>query len=270
MANIADLKPFDMLTEVMANCKKEDALVVDVGRNEHGLEVKSQQHLLDLVDNLLSRPDNLKKFRSLYILGAWRLTPSKENWGGFGEYPKYHEGEPHVFTKQEEEWHLAGKNIARLAAAMPNIEELIWLASLAFTAHVWEGLNTSMTKIIIDLGYPVRLIVNGFSAHESFITSDELKPLVQQTKLKELRLFHMKDDSYSYQPVIWETVYRNSNENGMRLLDINMADPPIVRSEHWHKAEDVAGLTVAHCKTGDKDYKHVTTLHHQPPTHSSH
>ncbi|KAH9863150.1 hypothetical protein IAQ61_009427 [Plenodomus lingam] len=127
-----------------------------------------------------------------------------------------------------------------------------------------------MTKIIIDLGYPVRLIVNGFSAHESFITSDELKPLVQQTKLKELRLFHMKDDSYSYQPVIWETVYRNSNENGMRLLDINMADPPIVRSEHWHKAEDVAGLTVAHCKTGDKDYKHVTTLHHQPPTHSSH
>ncbi|KAH9863151.1 hypothetical protein IAQ61_009428 [Plenodomus lingam] len=102
MANIADLKPFDMLTEVMANCKKEDALVVDVGRNEHGLEVKSQQHLLDLVDNLLSRPDNLKKFRSLYILGAWRLTPSKENWGGFGEYPKYHEGEVSTSDKRKE------------------------------------------------------------------------------------------------------------------------------------------------------------------------
>lgn len=127
------------------------------------------------------------------------------------------------------------------------------MTNLPFTAHIWTGLTTSLSKLVIDIGNPVRLQVDGFTAvHKSYLTTNELSPLVQQTKLKELRLFHMHN---SYQLVIWETVYRNTSEGGMRLLELTMAAAPLVRSEHWLKANNVTGLTVAISEDGGREYK---------------
>ncbi|KAF2856991.1 hypothetical protein T440DRAFT_383421 [Plenodomus tracheiphilus IPT5] len=251
----SDLYPYSLEKAIKADCGEHDrdCFVVDVGHNEFGVQVDSLQHLINVVECHQSNTEELRPIRKLYIIGAWRLTPSKEECEGFGEETKRHEGEPHLFTKQEEEWHEAGKNIAKFVALMPKLEELTWISSLPFTAWVWEGLSLSMTKIIIDIGFPVRLQVNGFDdIYKSYITCKELKPLIQQTKLEELRLFHMQD---SYQNIIWETVYRNTNEDGMRLLDLTMAEPPLVRPKHWQKANDVAGLTVAIAEACGKEYK---------------
>ncbi|KAI8930600.1 hypothetical protein NX059_012210 [Plenodomus lindquistii] len=48
---------------------------------------------------------------------------------------------------------------------------------------------------------------------KSYITHKELALLVQQTRLEEFRLLHMQD---SYQSLIWETAYRNTNEEAIR------------------------------------------------------
>lgn len=131
------------------------------------------------------------------------------------------------------------------------------MTNLPFTAHVWEGLTTSLSKLVVDIGNPVRLQVDSsWAVHKSYLTASELGPLTQQTKLKELRLFCMQD---SHQLVIWETVYRNTSSGGMRLLELSMAAPPLVRSEHWKMANDVTGLTVASNEDG-KEYKYVHCL----------
>jgi hypothetical protein len=175
---------------------------------------------------------------------------------------------PHTHTKPEKEWHDACEQIAKLVQQMPALEELTyvyplaelihlltngsWISGLPFMATVWEKISTSLTKIVLDLGQPVRLQQVGKHEYKSYITPAEMKPLVQQTKLRELRLFGMHD---SLQSVYWETVFRNTSETGMRVLDLNMAHPPIVRQGHWHKAEDVRGLTIPKADSKEKEYK---------------
>jgi hypothetical protein len=88
--------------------------------------------------------------------------------------------------------------------------------------------------------------------HKSYITPDEMKLLQEQVKLKELRLFRVHN---SFQPLVWETIFRNTSEGGMRILDLQMAAAPIVRSEQWKKAKDVAGLTVSLEDSEEKGYK---------------
>lgn len=123
---------------------------------------------------------------------------------------------------------------------------------MPFTAPIWEGLRTTLTKLVLDLGEPVRLEQNGEFLHKSFITANEMKPLQEQVELKELRLFRLHE---SIQPLVWETVFRNTSDSGMRLLDIQMASAPIVRSESWRKAPDVIGLTVPTEDSEEKEYK---------------
>lgn len=123
-------------------------------------------------------------------------------------------------------------------------------------ACVWGALNNSLTKLIIDLGVPVRLEQNGETMHKSYITLAEMKQLQEQTQLKELRLFNMHD---SYQSIVWATVHSNTTSGGMRLLELNMAAPPDVRVAHWHKAEDVRGLTVPKEDDRDKEYKYAVS-----------
>lgn len=117
---------------------------------------------------------------------------------------------------------------------------------------IWETLSTSLTKLVLDIGQPVRIEQDGDIEYKSYITQDEMKPLVQQTELKELRLFRMHD---SMQPVVWETIFKNVSESGVRVADLQMAVEPIVRATNWHKAEDVVGLTVPKAGSKEKEYK---------------
>lgn len=114
------------------------------------------------------------------------------------------------------------------------------------------SLPTNLIKLVVDLGEPVRLDQDGDVLHKSYITSTELKPLQEQTELKELRLLRVHD---AIQPLIWETVFRNTTDNGMRVLDIQMANAPIVRSEQWKRAKNVVGLTVPTETSEEKEYK---------------
>jgi hypothetical protein len=109
-------------------------------------------------------------------------------------------------------------------------------------AAVWNALPTTLTKLIIDLGQPIRYEVYGVQ-REHYIQSDDMQPLVQQTNLEELRLFRIP---FSIQSIAWETVFRN---------ELQMADGPIVRNGHWRKADEVRGLNVAHAALLEIEYK---------------
>lgn len=108
---------------------------------------------------------------------------------------------------------------------------------------------------MIDLGNAVRLQVDGFDdVYKSYITANEMSPLTRQTKLKELRLFSMQN---SHQLVIWETVYRNTLDGGMRLLELTMAESPFFRVEHWLDANKVTGMNVPIPQIGGREYKYM-------------
>jgi hypothetical protein len=119
-------------------------------------------------------------------------------------------------------------------------------------AAIWDGLPISLTKLVLDLGEPVRLEEDGPTLHKSYITHDEMRPLRKLVKLRELRFFRVHE---SFQPTIWETVFRNTSTGGMRVLDIQMARAPIIRSEEWRKAEDVTGLNFPLKGSEDEQYK---------------
>lgn len=127
-----------------------------------------------------------------------------------------------------------------------------WISGLPFTAAVWGSLPSTLAKLVLDLGEPVRLEQDGDVLHKSYIIPDEMRSLQEQVKLKELRLFRVHN---SFQLMVWETVFRNTSEGGMRILDVQMAAAPIVRSEQWKKAKDVVGLTVALENSAEKGYK---------------
>jgi 2-polyprenyl-3-methyl-5-hydroxy-6-metoxy-1,4-benzoquinol methylase len=88
-----------------------------------------------------------------------------------------------------------------LAALDYSLMSPSWISGLPFMAVIWEKLSTSLTKLILDLGQPVRLQQDGTNEYKSYITPAEMRPLVQQTELEELRLFGMHD---SLQSVYWE------------------------------------------------------------------
>jgi hypothetical protein len=119
-------------------------------------------------------------------------------------------------------------------------------------AAIWDELPTSLTKLVLDLGEPVRLEQDGPVLHESYITHGEMKPLVKFVKLTELRLFRIHE---SFQPTVWETVFRNTSTSGMRVLDLQMAGAPIVRSKEWRMAKDVTGANFPFKGTEDEQYK---------------
>jgi hypothetical protein len=106
---------------------------------------------------------------------------------------------------------------------------------------IWSALPTTVTKLVLDVGYPIKLDADD-SNRLIYLNQESMKPLINYTKLKELRIFGMRD---TYQSTIWETVYRNEAEEGsMRVLELQMAAPPLVRHEGWSQATDVQGLRV--------------------------
>ncbi|UPX13900.1 uncharacterized protein EKO05_0004396 [Ascochyta rabiei] len=109
-------------------------------------------------------------------------------------------------------------------------------------ASVFNELPTNLTKLVLDLGNPVRVFDDSKVLTKLHIRADDLKPLLKQTRLLELRLLRLRD---SVQFVAWKTVFLSQIPGGMRILELQMDVAPIIRSEHWRKATDVRGLTVA-------------------------
>jgi hypothetical protein len=118
-------------------------------------------------------------------------------------------------------------------------------------AAVWNALPETLMKLIVDLGQPIRYEVYGVQ-REHYIQSNDMQPLVLQTHLKELRFFRIP---FSMQFIAWETVFRNTSNGGMQILELQMADGPIVRNEHWREANEVRGLNVAHAALLEIEYK---------------
>lgn len=81
-----------------------------------------------------------------------------------------------------------------------------------------------------------------------------MRPLQKQTRLLELRLLRLRD---SMQFIAWKTVFLSQIPGGMRILELQMEHVPIIRGglDHWHKAMDVRGLTVAKPGLLEKPYK---------------
>lgn len=111
-------------------------------------------------------------------------------------------------------------------------------------ASVFNELPTKLTKLVLDLGNPVRVADDGVVLTKLYMRSEDMTPLWKQTRLLELRLLRLRD---SLQFIAWKTVFLSRISGGMRILELQMHGEPIIRDglAHWHKAEDVHGLTVA-------------------------
>ena len=121
-------------------------------------------------------------------------------------------------------------------------------------ACIWDAVTTSLTKLVLDLGCPVRLHQDGDVLHESRISAAEMDALKKQEQLEELRLFSMYD---SFQALVWETVYRNKSVGGIGVLDLKMAVTPITRSKKWRPASEVESLVRLNNTLKGKEYKYV-------------
>ncbi|KAH7406154.1 hypothetical protein DE146DRAFT_435409 [Phaeosphaeria sp. MPI-PUGE-AT-0046c] len=241
-------KPYNLETSLFDDCG-DDCIVIDVGGGEYAPNTPSLKRVADKVDGYLRNIDAPAfAAKKLYITGQWIASPLDME----------SVGEPEAIETKEcarkvAEWKEATEKIGSLIEQMGNLEELTWFSGLPFTAAVLEKLSNSMLKkLVVDLGEPVRLDENGDIIHESYITFNELRPLQEQVKLKELRLFRVHD---SIQAIVWETIFRNTSDGGMRILELQMAKAPIVRSEQWKKAKDVTGLTVPTEEATEQGYK---------------
>ncbi|KAF1913972.1 hypothetical protein BDU57DRAFT_558891 [Ampelomyces quisqualis] len=241
------LKAYD-LDVALALDRSDPCLVIDVAHNESGQLVPSLQRVIEQVDKYF-HDSHAPTFTAtkLYVIGQWNLTTTELQGEALPEVESIKKR-----TDSVKKWAEATAKICNLLEQMGNLEELTWISGLPFTSVVFEKLPTTLKKLVIDVGEPVRLEQDGDVLHKSFITQNELKPLKEQVKLKELRLFRVRD---SVQSIVWETVFRNTSEGSMRVLDVQMAAAPIVRSERWKKAKDVAGLTVPTESANSMEYK---------------
>ncbi|KAI4620507.1 uncharacterized protein J4E87_007195 [Alternaria ethzedia] len=256
MAELKDnLGPYVLETTLAADRADDSCYVLNVGRDENGDVTSSLKHVNEQVDDyLINVYDRVTPVTKLYVVGEWKSALAKKDTDRTSILEEQSHCTIEWLTKREQEWRDAGEHIAKLVEQMPALKELTWISALPFMAVTWTKLSTSLTKLVLDLGQPVRLQQDGENEYKSYISPAEMKPLVQQTELEELRLFHMHD---SLQSIYWEAVFRNTSKTGMRVLDLDMAAPPIVRKEHWHKAEEVRGLTVPKIDSKEKEYKGI-------------
>lgn len=119
---------------------------------------------------------------------------------------------------------------------------------------IWKSLPNTLTKLVLDLNQAFTMYEDGNYQHKFPITSADMKLLLEMTKLQELRLFGMQS---SLQPVIWETVFRNTSDKGLRVLELQMVAAPLVRPGHWRKAGDVVDLNPVSDSIREKEYKQV-------------
>ncbi|XP_014551631.1 hypothetical protein COCVIDRAFT_42068 [Bipolaris victoriae FI3] len=253
---VANLRPYELDGALERDGEGEDCFVLDVGADGEGGPVESVKWVERVVEARIACGEEVGGgVRKVYVVGEWRSAVDEEEVGD-------REHEFHGKSKSEREWEEAVGKIAKMIEKMPGLKELTWIAGIPFMSVVWETLPTSLTKLVLDLGQPIRIEQDGDIEYKSYITQTDMRPLVQQTELKELRLFRMHD---SMQSVVWETIFMNVSESGMRVADLQMAAEPLVRATHWHKAEDVRGLTVPKQDSNEKEYKGIEgkgVLHH--------
>lgn len=82
--------------------------------------------------------------------------------------------------------------------------------------------------------------------------------LLDMTQLEELRFFKIPD--ITFQRVVWGTVFRNDLKNGMKVLELEMARPAVVRPGDWRYAHDVVDLDVAAGVYMAQKYKYIKSL----------
>ncbi|CAA9965261.1 hypothetical protein PTMSG1_08620 [Pyrenophora teres f. maculata] len=259
MAVCKELVAYSLNAELEADRSDENCFILDVGCDKDGDCVSSAAHVAEIVEHFRFKADGTPSpITKLYIVGEWNPILSKGKGRAVDEKDVYVEYNDSKYLNLEKEHREAGDAIAKLVEQMPALKELTWISGLPFMPVIWEKLPTSLTKLVLDLGQPVK--VHHDVQHDqvieynSYIASNEMKPLVQYTQLKELRLLRMQD---SMQSLVWETIFRNTSENGMRVVDLQMAAAPLVRSKHWHTAEDVVGLTVPKADSKEKEYKGI-------------
>lgn len=119
-----------------------------------------------------------------------------------------------------------------------------WNSDLPFTAEFLDALPTTLTKLIVNLEQPVLPQEgNTLSTYGKTIEPSDMASLLDMTQLEELRFFKIPD--ITFQRVVWGTVFRNDLKNGMKVLELEMARPAVVRPGDWRYAHDVVDLDVA-------------------------
>ncbi|KAF1934036.1 uncharacterized protein M421DRAFT_200 [Didymella exigua CBS 183.55] len=245
----SELQPFNF-EEVLAADRAAGSrnIHIDVSRNSKGVAVPSLERLKRKVQRCLT---NDTKYRltttKLYISGDW-------NYAG----PEDTLAENEKTLADAQEWKEGVDAVRELIRAMVKLKELIWLGGLPFMASVFEDLNKrNLTKLVLDLHNHVRVVDEAHDGRyliKLHINQEDMKPLLKQTRLQELRLRRLRD---SMQLIAWKTVYMNELPGGMRTLELQMDVMPITRNGNskWHKAADVRGLTVAQPGLLEKPYK---------------
>ncbi|KAH8723897.1 hypothetical protein GQ44DRAFT_740652 [Phaeosphaeriaceae sp. PMI808] len=239
------LEPYKLEAALINDCD-HDCLVIDVGRDGEGHSVASLDLVLEKVNHYVyHNPSLVFDAKKLYIIGGWNHSKSEAVADSdMQDKQKIPDGKL--------KWHEAIASIKILMGKMRNLQELTWVSQLPFTAALWEVLPLTLTKIVLDLGEPVRIEHNGEDLYKAYIAPEDITPLQLQTKLKELRLFRVRD---SMQSIVWETIFRNTSDTGMLVLDIQMAVMPMVRSKQWLEANNVTGLNVPLEESEEMGYK---------------
>ncbi|USP82488.1 hypothetical protein yc1106_09762 [Curvularia clavata] len=285
---MADLKEYlgaYSLRKALEADRPSGCFVLDVGHDQIGNPIKSHKHITEvLYEHLVHGDEFPEPFIKLYVIGDWNTSCDNNTevedsvamsqsmckasicscsiFRRYGSNWELTVKKPGGKTELEQEWCEAVDKIANLIKLMPALKELTWISAIPFMGKIWDTLPTNMTKLVLDLSQPIRIERDGDIEYKSYIAPKDMKPLVQQTQLEELRMFGMHD---SMQAVVWETAYRNVSEGGMRVVDLQMAAEPIVRMDHWRKAMDVVGLTVPKQDSNESEYKGIEgkgVLHH--------
>ncbi|KAF2691997.1 hypothetical protein K458DRAFT_438286 [Lentithecium fluviatile CBS 122367] len=197
----------------------EPSHAADIGDHCITIDINKLSDVLDKLDEE-GELDRVQSVTKLYVLGEWES----------------------YFPSDSAQWCKDVEMICGLINEMINLEELTWMSELPFMEMVWEVLPKTLTKLIIDVGRPVRVDQHN-PYHKKYISQESMKPLVEFNKLRELRIFGMRD---TFQSIIWEAVFRNeADDKGMHVLDLQMAEKPLVREKHWVAANDLQGLKVS-------------------------
>ncbi|KAF2632668.1 hypothetical protein BU25DRAFT_417273 [Macroventuria anomochaeta] len=221
-------------------------ILIDVGRDSKGRAVPSLERLKRKVDKcLVTDKKHVFAATKLYIIGDWNAAEPGEG-----------QNERKKTLADAQEWKDGVDAIRDLIKAMGNLKELmrVWTSGLPFMASVFTELPPKLTKLVLDLSHHVRVVDNGATLTKLHIRPEDMKPLLKQTRLLELRLLGLRD---SLQFIAWKTVYLNQLPGGMRILELQMNAMPIIRNNNnkWHMALDVRGLTVAQPGLLEKPYK---------------
>ncbi|KAJ9661118.1 hypothetical protein H2201_006669 [Coniosporium apollinis] len=204
----------------------------------------SLPHLQQVIEELLRNEGALAGVLKLTIIGQWTasaddtpFTEDGEDWNLVtvrSRSSSNSEGLGIVIehrirmTNEEIEWRTGVQYIATLVQKMENLQSFAWTTTLPFSASLWPALPQTLHNLTLDISLPYRPDSINITHSSPFFAQDDLKSLCSFTELRSLGIYGMME---SFQPTIWETVWRNPN---LYTLDLRMALEPIVRASDQH------------------------------------